>query len=221
MKTPVWCLTLCILGSALAQDVPPPPKPADNGPSLAETMAYIQDKLNMHGKVEYQATYQAPMGTTTFSVEVYGAEANASRCTLSWTALNLTATPGLRTKDRVTFQFSFRDVDHFEVSALSAQKPSDPDPRPGAGTVVIPLSFSPDVYNVRAVMAAGKKFHMNVHNDADGVAHNIRPGEFDVPPIRDHYLDFLFRDNESANRMAKAMVHAVELCGGGDKDPFK
>ena len=23
-----------------------------------------------------------------------------------------------------------------------------------------------------------------------------------------------------ADRVAKAMVHAVELCGGGDKDPF-
>jgi hypothetical protein len=29
-----------------------------------------------------------------------------------------------------------------------------------------------------------------------------------------------FRDEETANRVAKAMVHAVDLCGGGNKDPF-
>jgi hypothetical protein len=32
---------------------------------------------------------------------------------------------------------------------------------------------------------------------------------------------FFFKEEEAAQRMAKAMVHAVELCGGGDKDPFK
>jgi hypothetical protein len=39
-----------------------------------------------------------------------------------------------------------------------------------------------------------------------------RPGN-----IENH---FLFTDEDTANRVAKAMVHAVELCGGGDKDPF-
>jgi hypothetical protein len=31
---------------------------------------------------------------------------------------------------------------------------------------------------------------------------------------------FYFADEEMANRVAKALVHAVELCGGGNKDPF-
>jgi len=31
---------------------------------------------------------------------------------------------------------------------------------------------------------------------------------------------FYFADEEMANRVAKALVHAVELCGGGSKDPF-
>jgi hypothetical protein len=31
---------------------------------------------------------------------------------------------------------------------------------------------------------------------------------------------FLFVDEDTANRVAKAMVHAVELCGGGSKEPF-
>jgi hypothetical protein len=32
---------------------------------------------------------------------------------------------------------------------------------------------------------------------------------------------FIFSDNTLAERVAKAITHAVELCGGGDKDPFK
>ena len=31
---------------------------------------------------------------------------------------------------------------------------------------------------------------------------------------------FFFGEEEIANRVAKAMVHAVELCGGGNKEPF-
>lgn len=31
---------------------------------------------------------------------------------------------------------------------------------------------------------------------------------------------FFFNDEDLANRVAKAMVHAVELCGGGNKEPF-
>jgi hypothetical protein len=29
-----------------------------------------------------------------------------------------------------------------------------------------------------------------------------------------------FRDEETASRLAKALTHAIELCGGGNKDPF-
>ena len=32
--------------------------------------------------------------------------------------------------------------------------------------------------------------------------------------------DVYFQDQELANRVATAMVHAVEICGGGNKDPF-
>jgi hypothetical protein len=33
-------------------------------------------------------------------------------------------------------------------------------------------------------------------------------------------FEFNFTEEEMADRVAKAMVHAVELCGGGNKDPF-
>jgi hypothetical protein len=31
---------------------------------------------------------------------------------------------------------------------------------------------------------------------------------------------FYFFDQDLANRAAKAMVHGIELCGGGNKSPF-
>jgi hypothetical protein len=34
------------------------------------------------------------------------------------------------------------------------------------------------------------------------------------------YSIFPFYDEQLANRIAKAMVHAVELCGGGNEEPF-
>ncbi len=44
------------------------------------------------------------------------------------------------------------------------------------------------------------------------------PNLLEFSPPRAH--EFLFRDEEMANRVAKAMTHAIELCGGGSKDPF-
>jgi hypothetical protein len=35
-----------------------------------------------------------------------------------------------------------------------------------------------------------------------------------------NFKSILFSDPSLADRMAKALVHAIELCGGGNKDPF-
>jgi hypothetical protein len=50
----------------------------------------------------------------------------------------------------------------------------------------------------------------------------IEPNLFTLVARRPKGLEnaFLFSDEEMADRIAKALVHAVELCGGGNKDPF-
>jgi hypothetical protein len=40
------------------------------------------------------------------------------------------------------------------------------------------------------------------------------------PRNTDDYYEFLFVDADLADRVARAIVHAIELCGGGSKDPF-
>ncbi|MGF6531481.1 hypothetical protein P3T20_002262 [Paraburkholderia sp. GAS206C] len=34
------------------------------------------------------------------------------------------------------------------------------------------------------------------------------------------YGNLYFKNVEAATRVAKALTHAVEVCGGGDNDPF-
>jgi hypothetical protein len=49
------------------------------------------------------------------------------------------------------------------------------------------------------------------------------PPVFVLLALRDGIIGnypFVFSDEDMANRVAKAMVHAVELCGGGNKNPF-
>ena len=50
----------------------------------------------------------------------------------------------------------------------------------------------------------------------------IEPNIFTLIVRRAKGIDnvFLFSDEEMAGRVAKAMLHAVELCGGGNKEPF-
>jgi hypothetical protein len=42
---------------ASAQDVPPPPKPRDEGPSLADTMKFIDGKLGSIGRLSFIAYF--------------------------------------------------------------------------------------------------------------------------------------------------------------------
>jgi hypothetical protein len=49
---------------------------------------------------------------------------------------------------------------------------------------------------------------------------------FHEPPrvvdTKGHQLTLIlyFDDEDTADRVAKALIHAVELCGGGNDDPF-
>jgi hypothetical protein len=74
----------------------------------------------------------------------------------------------------------------------------------------------PPYFELVIHLAAGKTVQRHTHTIIGGkhsktteVNDNI--GEFALP----------FRDEETANRVAKAMIHAIELCGGGSKpEPF-
>ena len=77
-------LTLC----AQQADVPPP-KPADNAPSLAATMQFIQDKMNEQGKISYALyTHDNSNGEDwpvyQISIEATNFIANPATCRITW-----------------------------------------------------------------------------------------------------------------------------------------
>lgn len=59
--------TASVVSIDAQQNVPPPPKPPDNGPSLEVTMKFIQDKMNEQGRVGYAYT-QSNLNGVTFRV---------------------------------------------------------------------------------------------------------------------------------------------------------
>ena len=63
---------------------------------------------------------------------------------------------------------------------------------------------------------------VDARNGHDSYQSRITPALFALIAQRPKKVEnvFLFSDEEMANRVAKAMVHAVELCGSGSSEPF-
>jgi len=176
---------------ASAQDAPPPPKPADDGPSLEVTMKFIEDKLNAQGNVSWVYTWQNSIAQTTggpvpASEEAANATSDPKACTLR---LHFKATDNAKVTEDADFLTSLKDVEKIQVMSLQERtnllwaKRGHPE---------ITVAASPAVWALVLSFTKDKK---------------------------DGEVDFKFFDEELSHRMAKAMLRAVELCGGG-KEPF-
>jgi hypothetical protein len=205
-------LSVLLSALAFAQDVPPPPKPADEGPSLKVTMKFIQDKLNGHGEVNSVLTVSNSRNnsdvSTSISLTMSGADANPASCALSVT--ETWAQPGLRQDRRI--EFSFQEVEKLFVSSWA-----DANNRRSAegGNPGFTEEFAPSVFSLTVVMQEGKLLRVHIHESDEG--RQADDSDLSPSPKRE---DLIFREEETAQRVAKAMVHAVELCGGGNKEPF-
>jgi hypothetical protein len=172
---------------ALAQGknvVPPPPKPADEAPSLEVTMKFIQDKLNSIGPVNFTLySHVDAVGdlTAQFHDEVTTVVADPSTC-----------------------QISYRWKEEVKGHALN-------------------LDISFFLKDVKDLVVLPEEQHLKQMRSADSESDRADPPVF-VLKVRKKNKDFqvvLFSDEQMANRVAKAIVHAVELCGGGGKpEPF-
>lgn len=202
------CLALFAMASAFAQDVPPPPRPPD-GPTLDVTMKYIHDRLNAQGKVRYQMMTMGDDGSVLYTIQVsrsaINAVADVESCTLSFKEVS-TFDGG---QSEVDYKVSFRDVDKLLVE--SVQDWSD---RVVTAAGLRANDKSSLAFQVTLVLSSGKTIPRRERDtDPKGVV-----TEKDGQPFKD--VAVYFREEDAAQRMAKAMVHAVELCGGGNKDPF-
>ncbi|HME57481.1 MAG TPA: hypothetical protein VKF63_04025 [Terracidiphilus sp.] len=171
--------------TALAQQsVPPPPQPPADGPTLAATMQFIQDKLNDLGKVSYVAFEQdTSKGDTTNAIvihEISNVVADPNQCRISY-HLKGTRDGHIWTDDNRVF--SLRDVQEIVVMPLE-QNLNEIEAQIGHPNLI--TSINPSLILLMA-----------------HIPHN--------------WEDFLFSNADLANRVAKSMLHAVELCGGGSK----
>jgi hypothetical protein len=186
----VSVLVMTAFSSAFAQTaVPPPPRPADNGPSLAVTMQFIQDKMNDTGTINFvsfwQNTTDGSTGSIIFTEEQTKVVADPNQCRISF---HLKQTRNGVTDPEKDINFPLRDVQNVVVEPLAqlvTEMYAD-----GGKPNIISTSTNPPVTALINRLPHGRK------------------------------IDFDFIDADLADRVAKALVHAVELCSGGSKEPF-
>lgn len=157
--------------------------PTTSGPSLAETMKFIQDKLNGMGKVYFVVHVQySDGGYHDRRVSEYSnVIADQNQCLISYHEESWSNDRQMPDENWV---FSLRDVQEIVVKP---EEQASNEGRAGEGVV----SISPPVTRLEARCPHG------------------------------HRYKFVFADADLADRVAKAMLHAVKLCGGGSKpEPF-
>ena len=194
--------------TALAQQsVPPPPQPAPDkpaGPSLEATMRYIQDKLNEQGKIvfaisgSYRATGESyPAGQHSEESQVIAVDPAGGL-----SVQKSMEYPGLN--DTETWRLNFKDVGKLEVLSSSDSRSRI---EPGWEFQISPQFFYLDIH-----LKAGRTVQKHVIRVWSG-----KHGKTMSSDSSAGELLLSFCDEESADRAAKAFVHAVELCGGGSK----
>ena len=182
------------LSAVLAQGASPAAQqpaaaPADTGPTLAETMKFIQEKLNEQGKVAFveflQDAHNGDTGTPTFTYETSNVFADQNSCRISyhWKAIN-----NGRTTGDDNFVISLRDVQEIVV------RPAEQDQ-----TEWLAKNGYPNI--------------IVTSNNPPITALEVRHPHGEENTFR-------FTDANLADRVAKALTHAVELCGGGNKEKF-
>jgi hypothetical protein len=183
---------LALLSSlAIAQQpVPPPPMPAADGPTLAVTMQFIQDKMNEQGRINYTLnTHDNAKGEDwpvyNISIQATNVVANPATCRITW---HKVTTNGGKVGIDKDFSLDLRNVQTFEVrTSMYEAKMEDT----ANGHSELDKRQDPPYFTVTAKLKGNEE------------------------------MPLFFSTEEMANRIAKAMVHAVELCGGGEsKEPF-
>jgi hypothetical protein len=216
MRIVSMLMTIVFAGAtALAQvAVPPPPQPAldkaaANGPSLAVTMKFIQDKVNQQGAIVYVESWNDAVSGSSSPASESSVESQvtaidpAGGLSLQQTYKSLDSTQGGTRSATGTWQMQFKDVEKLEVlNAIDFKHRKSPQ---------MVFQNDPPYFEVLVHLVAGK----TVQNHAV----SVESGKNDKTSESSNIGQFVlhFRDEDTADRVAKAIVHAVELCGGGSK----
>jgi len=213
-------------------NAPPPPSAvkaagpaaqADaNGPGLEVTMTFIQDAMNGQGKIQWSESNKSADkvidGITVpglgiqedYAFEISDAVADPKTCSLSFHSV--TSRPDSGSRSAMDGALSFREAASIAVrSQLDIMKEIDHQVDPD-NKFRSTISVFPNVYKLTLKMASGKTartWGTSVHSDGTRIPSDLQPNA----------IVLSLSDEDLARRLAKAMTHAIELCGGG-KDPF-
>lgn len=186
MKMRNWLTPILIFGIAAAawgqQSAAPPPNSAAGAPSLAETMQFLQARLNEQGKLNWTTNYHDSADGTnwtyTFIFENSKVVADAAACTVNY---------------------------HYKIIR--------------DGAVIADKDGSFSLHDVQDVTLTTGDLRQNKNDLAAGHTTwtaRVEPAIFDLivraQGNAEYY--FFFTAEDTANRVAKAMGHAAELCGG-------
>jgi hypothetical protein len=203
------------------QSPPPPAQPADGGPTLPATMQFIQEKLSEQGQVGWVQTQNNQPGVTRrILVLVSDVMADPAACTLYATGTvetkielpkGKTLKPGgpVTVDDLHTRTIETDTVAFKQVEKITVEKLEDVQNRGYAEAAhpEITVTVTPTIFYVK-LWASNAVF--SVHTST--TKGNQTPVEKDTTSKTNGVS---FRDEDTANSMAKAMTHAMELCGGG------
>jgi len=204
---------------AAPADTQPATAPNPSGPSLAESLKFIQDKVNLEGSIAYTETASnASTGESIGAFYQYSQETQivafdpAGGLSLQdKTSLTLSGFGGVTSSGTITWQVNFKDVEKLEVMNSADLKHSL------AQQYV--YQDTPQFFELVVHLAPGKtvRQHSRTTVCMRGI---IIPKQSCKTPESDNNVGVFaihFRDEEMADRVAKAMIHAIELCGGGSK----
>jgi hypothetical protein len=203
------------------QSAPPSAGPADGGPTLAATMQYIQEKLSEQGKVGWATTFSNKPGWTEREfIAISDVMGDPAACTLYTTetvdtVIELPSGKTLKPGGPVTADdlrkhtvemdtTSFKQIEKITVERYQdiANQALVEAAHPEVTATVTPPVFYVRFWASSAVFSAHtsttKGSQTPVEKDAASKTNGLT-----------------FRDEDTANRVAKAMIHAMELCGGG------
>jgi hypothetical protein len=193
-------------------------KPVDSRPSLAETMQSIRDEMKEQGQLDYvSTTSNQDRPAVTSRMNVHSVDDNVladqEACTLH---VDITQNDSLLTflggktlaqgtydqRVQIASTVSFKDV---EGIAVESRQVSQNRSFAALGHPELSATVEPSVF---VVQLSSSKPVFSAH-----LSTTIGSGAPQVSDNTGAVTEFLFRDEERANRVAKAMRHVVELCG--------
>jgi hypothetical protein len=204
------CFAALAVGAALARaqaakPVRPPPNPAGEGPSLEVTMRFIQDKLNSQGEVTYSRSdgVGPSAGRSSHWTQLTkDAIADPTSCTLK-------ATLEERTVNGHTFsylQVGTMSASFQGLTAITVQDHGDSLRTTRAyQPVVTPPVFELTIKAQEVPFKSKQALQFRVAGAPSGADY--------FKGVSEAIVTFVFRNEDTANRVANAMVRAQNLCG--------